>query len=116
MAPTSRILIVDDDVDLAKILAATLEGRVAAMDLAHDYAEADRMLEGEPRYDIAFIDVMLGKAPRGTELARKAAARGVQVAAMTGLAKLPDDLHGAALLTKPFSAETVRMVLESLRR
>src|SRR5260221_14649514 len=117
MAWSPRVLIVDDEVILAEALRDIVEqygARVTAT--AHDYAAAARLLEGTPEIDLAFIDLRLGDAMTGVELARQAAARGIQAVAMPGYSSLPDELAGAALLTKPFSVETVRLLFDVLGR
>src|SRR5258708_18426476 len=117
MAWSPRVLIVDDEVILAEALRDIVEqlgARVTAT--AHDYAAAVHLLTGTPEIDLAFIDLRLGDAMTGVELARQAAARGIQVVAMTGYSTLPDELAGTSLLTKPFSVETVRLLFDMLRR
>src|SRR6266851_4648654 len=98
-----RVLIVEDEVLVATALAEMIKGLGGLVEaVAHAYDEATALLDGTAGYDLAFIDLMLGDALSGVELARRAAARGIQVVAMTGYAHLPDGLDGAALLTKPF--------------
>jgi CheY-like chemotaxis protein len=112
-----RVLIVEDEVLVATALAEMIKGLGGAVEaIAHAYDEATALLNGAAGYDLAFIDLMLGGVLSGVELARQAAARDIQVVAMTGYARLPDGLDAATLLTKPFSAETVRLVFEMLGR
>src|SRR5258708_6286745 len=82
--------------------------------VARERDEALRLLEGQARYDLAFIDLKLGEAFGGVEVARRANQLGVQVIVMTGVAQLPGDIEGAALLSKPFSVEAARHVFDAV--
>ena len=118
MVPGATIVgIVDDDEFFAAGLRALLEelGHVVAVD-ARTYEDARAMVEGRAGCEVAFIDLMLGAAPSGADLARRAVANGLAVVVMTGGPSLPNDLDGAALLLKPFSREQVAMVLQEMLR
>jgi DNA-binding response OmpR family regulator len=114
MASIPRVLVVDDEKHLTKIIEDALRGWGASIvDIAHCHEDAARLLGGAAEYDFAIIDVMLGDVPRGAELARKAVARGIHVIVMTGTTEFPAGLESADLLTKPFSLETLRLLLET---
>ncbi len=116
MTRQPRVLIVDDDEILAVLLKDIVEqcGAVVGA-VAHTYDSARQLLD-TAAFDLAFIDLRLGAALTGADLARQAAARHIQVVAVTGSPTLPEGLEGVALLTKPFSVETVRLLLDTLRR
>jgi DNA-binding response OmpR family regulator len=56
-----RILIVDDDVSLARFLSTELLAQNFVVDQAHDGEEACRLLETERRYDLLILDLNLPK-------------------------------------------------------
>jgi len=110
-------LIVDDDAGVAQILADIVQGcGYVVSHVARSDAEAHALLDGEQRWDVAFVDLNLGKGPTGVEVARRAAERSPNVIVMTGLPRLPDALTGMGLLLKPFSVEQVRLLLDSIGR
>ncbi|HUA52334.1 MAG TPA: response regulator [Candidatus Sulfotelmatobacter sp.] len=112
-----RVLVVDDEELVVAVLEGILERLgVEAVESAHSFEAAAALLDGPVRHDLAFVDLRLGQTLSGIELARTAAARGVLVVAMTGERTLPEGLDGAALLTKPFSVETVRLVFDTMAR
>lgn len=53
-----RVLVVDDDEDLAEALSITMEGRGASVTIAHSGHEALQCFE-EDEFDICFMDVMM---------------------------------------------------------
>jgi CheY-like chemotaxis protein len=110
-----KAIVVDDEMLIADALSASLEEQgVDVVGVAYTYDDASQLLEEQPRSDLAFIDLKLGKALSGVRLAQRAGELGIQVIAMTG-SRLPADLEGVALLTKPFSMESVRRILDMLR-
>ncbi len=115
MSGRRRAVIIEDDKTVATILTdiVTLHG-VDVVAVAHDYDTGTALLVDDPAFDLAFIDLRLGDALNGAQLARQAVERGIQVIVVTGSSGLPEDLAAAALLTKPFSVEAVRLVLDTL--
>jgi len=88
--------------------------------IAGSRAEAVALLEQEP-FDIAFIDLFLGREYHGLELARLASARSVAVVLVTGhltdaISDTLATLHSGALLTKPFSIDQLRTVVAAVRQ
>lgn len=105
-----RAIIIDDDVTVATVLEDIVTRcGVEVVALAHDYETGARLLIN-PRCDLAFVDLQLGKALSGVDLARRAVEAGVSTIVVTGSDRLPQTLTGAALLLKPFSTETVRLL------
>jgi CheY-like chemotaxis protein len=115
-AGSIRVAIVDDEAFIARGLKQTLEdaGYVVSA-IADTYDAAVAVVEQRDALDVVFVDLGLGGMPAGIDVARRAVRNGLSVVVMTGGATLPADLAGAALLLKPFSAESVRTVLVSLR-
>jgi len=116
MAARPKAVVIDDET----LVAATLRDIVETLGtevvgVAHAYDEGLRLIEGQPGCDYAFIDLKLGRDLSGVQLAQRAVELGMKVIAVTGFPRLPDGLEGAALLTKPFSVEAVRLVLDMLR-
>ncbi len=110
-----RAVVIDDDPAVATILADVLmHCGVEVVALARDDEAGAALLGGELAFELAFIDLKLGGALKGVELARQAVERGIQVVVVTGSDRLPEDLAGPALLMKPFSMESVRLVLDTL--
>jgi DNA-binding NarL/FixJ family response regulator len=113
--PRCRAVIIDDE----PLVAMTLKDMVVrcgadVVGVAHHYDGGAALLADDPACDLAFIDLWFGNALRGVDLARQAVSRGIQVVAVTGSGRLPEDLPGAALLTKPFSTEAVRLLVNAL--
>jgi DNA-binding NtrC family response regulator len=110
------VVVIDDEVLLATALIDIVKGLGAeVVGVAHAYADALQLLEASVRCEIAFIDLKLGDTLSGVQLAQRAVELGIKVIAMTGFPRLPTGLEGAALLTKPFSIEAVRLVFDMLR-
>jgi DNA-binding response OmpR family regulator len=115
MVQCPKIIIVDDDQMITGLLTDALKGSaVDVVGVAHSYEAALPLIEAQPHCDIAFIDLRLGAALTGVELAHRAVKLGIEVVAMTGSGRLPDGLEGAALLTKPFSIEALRLLITAL--
>ena len=116
-----RALVVEDEHLIAASLAEAL--RRIGLDvggIASNRAEAVALIERDG-FDIAFIDLYLGCESHGLDLAQLASSRAVAVVLVTGqLSHAISDtlarLHSAALLTKPFSVEQLRMVIGTIRR
>lgn len=115
-----RILIVEDAVRLAKLLAEALSGQGFACDLAHSLAEAEDALAAAT-YDAIVLDLGLPdgdgldwlRARRRADLPPVLAltARGTLEERVAGLDAGVDDY-----LTKPFAAEEVAARLRALLR
>lgn len=116
-----RALVVEDEPLLAASLAESL-GRIglAVGGVASDRGEATRLLD-TGGFDIAFIDLFLGHEYHGLDLARLASARAIAVVLVTGhLSHAISDalagLRSAALLTKPYSIDQLRSVIDAVRQ
>jgi DNA-binding response OmpR family regulator len=108
-------LIVDDDSGVAQILADMVQVcGYAVSHVVHSDSDAYALLDGSSRWNVAFVDLNLGKGPTGVEVARRAAGHADNVIVMTGLPRLPDSLTGMGLLLKPFSVEQVRLLLANI--
>jgi CheY-like chemotaxis protein len=116
MSARPKVLVIDDEILVAATLRDILEALgTEVVGTAHGFDEALVLIEAQPDCAFAFIDLKLGAALSGVQLAQRAVELGIQVIAVTGSPRLPDGLQGAALLTKPFSVEAVRRVLDMLR-
>src|SRR5436190_3779805 len=101
-----RALVVEDEHLLAASLADALQ-RIGLEigGVASSRAEAVGLLDAQA-FDIAFIDLFLGREYHGLDLAKSASARGIAVVLVTGhlsdaISGTLADLPSAALLTKP---------------
>jgi len=119
----ARILIAEDDEDIAATLGRGLGAEGYAPVLAHDAAEA-LALVGEAGCDAAIVDMMLG-ADRGTDLVRALRARGMQgpvlmLSALSGVEDRTDGLEAGAddYIAKPFdfSELLARLKVQETRR
>lgn len=117
-----RILIVEDEADLARALSLSLEEAHFAVDAAADAGEARFMLE-EMSYDAIVLDVML-PGPSGWDVLRDLRQAGVPtpVLVLTALDAVADRVRGLDLgaddyLSKPFAvAELVARLRALVRR
>jgi DNA-binding response OmpR family regulator len=116
-----RILVVEDEEDLAGVLVEALEGQRYAVDRAGDGATADEMVCVND-YDLVVLDWTLpGK--NGVDLLKswRSAGRQVPVLMLTGRSGLEDRIGGLDsgaddYLTKPFSLEELFARARSLLR
>lgn len=119
-----RILIAEDDEEIAKLLKKTLEKEAFAVDYVLDGNTAMRRLEISSKdYDLVLLDLML-PGRDGLTICREARAHGVSVPILVLTAK--DDLESKVAtleagaddyLTKPFSMqELLARVRAILRR
>ncbi|MEJ0068445.1 MAG: response regulator [Pseudomonadota bacterium] len=88
--------------------------------VASNRADATALIE-QHGFDIAFIDLFLGREYHGLDLARLASARAVAVVLVTGqlshtISDTLASLRSAALLTKPFSIDQLRSVVDAVRQ
>ena len=111
-------LIVDDDLSVGQVLKDMVEGiGFAVTHVVHDDSAAYALFDADHRWDVAFVDLNLGKGgPTGVEVARRASERSNSVIVITGLPRLPDTLSGMGLLLKPFSVDQVRLILDNMNR
>lgn len=117
-----RILLVEDDADLADALAEALQDSSYAVDAAATGADADELV-GVNEYDLVILDWSI-PPPSGMELLARWRAAGVQVPVLmlTGRGRLEDRVSGLDTgaddyLTKPFAtAELLARVRSLLRR
>jgi DNA-binding response OmpR family regulator len=126
LAPAgARLLIVEDDAELAQALGASLESRGFGVRVAHTLAEARAAIAETPP-DMAIVDVILPDGD-GVALIRElcsppSASHGVPVVLMTGLGKFDaEELRRLApgsiqFLTKPFAPDALVKALQSLGR
>ena len=118
---TLKILVVDDDVDVADSLADVLELRGHDVTTVYDSAEAVEVFTHE-RFDIAFMDVMMpGKNGVESFLEIRKVKPDARVVMMTGFSvqHLLDQAleQGAAgVLHKPVAVDDVLAMLDDLQR
>jgi DNA-binding response OmpR family regulator len=116
-----RALVVEDEHLIAASLAESLRGiGLDVSGIASNRADAVALIERNG-FDIAFIDLYLGCESHGLDLAQLASSRAVAVVLVTGqLSHAISDtlarLHSAALLTKPFSVDQLRAVVDAVRQ
>lgn len=117
-----RILVVEDEVDLAAVIEAMLQLQHYSVEVVHDGDDALYYIE-QTHYDAMILDVMLpGK--NGFEVAQTLRQKGIDIPILmlTAKSQLEDKLHGLELgaddyLTKPFEgAELIARVKSLLRR
>lgn len=118
---TLRILIVEDEPEMANLLARGLRGEGYAVDLADNGIDAITLAR-EQRYDIAVLDVML-PGMSGFELCRRLReeTRGLAILLLTARDALDDRVRGLDsgaddYLTKPFGFAELAARLRALRR
>jgi DNA-binding response OmpR family regulator len=117
-----RILVVDDNRELAQSVASGLTSEAYAVDLAHDGPTADELVSINP-YDLVVLDWSI-PPPSGLELLRAWRRQGLTmpVLMLTGRTDVADRVNGLDTgaddyLTKPFSfPELLARVRSLLRR
>jgi len=116
-----RVLLVEDDRDLAGRIAEHLRGEHFAVDIAANGEDGQHQGETE-RYDVAVLDLGLPKVP-GIDVLRawRAAGRAMPVLILTardGWSEKVDGFKAGAddYLTKPFRVEELVMRLRALVR
>ncbi|RMH16723.1 MAG: DNA-binding response regulator [Acidobacteria bacterium] len=116
-----RILVVEDDEDLAEVLVESLEEARYAVDLARHGGAAEELMTAN-RYDLVILDWKI-PAPDGLELLRqwRAAGRDEPVLMLTGRREVSDRVDGLDTgaddyLTKPFSMMELMARVRSLLR
>lgn len=116
-----RILVVEDDVPLAKFIGKGLEEEHYAVDIVHDGEQA-RVLACESEYDLVILDLNLPKLDGIAVLQHLRDRKRLPVLILTGKTRLEDRIHALDAgaddcLLKPFSfAELSARVRALLRR
>lgn len=116
-----RILIVEDDIPLAKFVGKGLEEEHYAVDIVHDGEQA-RVMACESDYDLVILDLNLPKLDGMSVLQRVRDCKQSPVLILTGRTKLEDriralDCGADDCVLKPFSfAELSARVRALLRR
>ncbi len=117
-----RLLVIEDNVKMAALIAEGLSQQGYAIDLAHNGLEGERLATAEP-YDLIILDLMLPDHD-GVQLCRNLRRRGIKtsVLILTALSTTADKVAGLDAgaddyLTKPFEFdELVARVRAMLRR
>jgi len=114
-----RVLVADDNDSAGAALAAQLAGLGFDTVRADSGAEALALLDGAPRFDLAFVDAAMPGLDGATLLARLAAPPpSALLAASPELARLAAEGAGLAplpVLAKPFTRTALRTVVAQLR-
>ena len=117
-----RILVAEDEIDLAEALKMMLEMQKYSVEMVHDGEDALFYAESTP-YDLILLDVMMPKK-NGIEVVRELRSNGIHtpVLMLTAKSQLEDKVTGLEegaddYLTKPFEgAELLARVKSLLRR
>lgn len=116
-----RVLVVDDEVEMAALLARGLAGEGYDVDVAPDGIQAMTMA-GEQRYDLAVLDVTM-PGMSGFELCRRLRdqVHGIGIILLTARDAVDDRVRGLDAgaddyLTKPFAFAELAARLRALRR
>ncbi|MCX7081577.1 MAG: response regulator [Pseudomonas sp.] len=117
-----RLLLVEDEPEVAKLLAQGLSEASYAVDVAVDGMQGRRLIEEQPEYDLIILDVML-PGLNAWQLLQQIRQRGaIPVLFLTTKDGIEDRLRGLELhdddyLLKPFAvSELVARVRKLLRR
>ncbi len=116
-----RVLVVDDEAEMAALLARGLAGEGYEVDVAADGIQA-MTLVSEQKYDLAVLDVMM-PGMSGFELCRRLRdqVRGIGILLLTARDAVDDRVRGLDAgaddyLTKPFAFAELAARLRALRR
>lgn len=116
-----RILVVEDEVKIAKVIAAALRQENHAVDMIHDGEEGLAMAKAEP-YDLLVLDRML-PGMSGTEIITNLRKDGYQVPILllTALGTVDDKTTGLDsgaddYLVKPFAIDELKARTRALLR
>ena len=119
---TLRALVVEDEQLLAAHMADAL-GTIglSVVGVSNSYDDAIRQLDKPDAFDIAFIDLYLGREYHGLDLAKLATQRSIAVVLVTGqlshaISDTLSTLKSVALLIKPFSIEQLKAVVAAVRK
>lgn len=117
-----RILLIEDEIKIAKALKRALEQESYAVDMTHDSDDGYAMLTTEP-YDLAIIDRLLPGSRDGVAIIKEARAQKVQtpVLLLTALGSVKDRTDGLDAgaddyLVKPFALEELLARVRALLR
>ncbi len=123
MAPTRRILVVDDEPDLCELVAYNLERAGYEVETASDGGEAlDAVARSRPA--LIILDLMMPRVS-GQEVARKlkrsAATSTIPIVMLTAKTEELDEVQGLELgaddyITKPFSMKVLMARVEAVLR
>jgi DNA-binding response OmpR family regulator len=120
MRTVSRLLIIDDDVELCELLSSYLTAEAFSVDVVHDGAAAvDRALAGG--YALVVLDVMLPGASGFDVLRRLRAASALPVLMLTAKGDATDRVVGLELgaddyLPKPFNPRELAARIRAILR
>ncbi len=117
-----RILLIEDEVKIAKALKRALEQESHAVDVTHDGDEGHAMLTTEP-YDLAIIDRLLPGSYDGISITKEARAQNIHtpILLLTALGGTKDKASGLDAgaddyLVKPFALEELLARVRALLR
>ncbi len=119
-----RIVIVEDERDMADLVATRLRREGYKVDVAHDGIEGLGLIRAEPTPDLVVLDVMLPGMP-GTEIAAKLRddprTAGVPIIMLTARSEESDIVVGLKFgaddyVTKPFSMAVLTARIDALLR
>ncbi len=121
MAYRASILIVDDEVNVARTLQMLLERAGYQVHAAYSCAEALPLLNGNSRFDVVITDLNMEREDIGLEVARAAKSLNHKPLVMvcTGYATVENtqaalDMHIDYLLTKPVDLMELQSALGRL--
>lgn len=111
------ILVVDDEVEICRLLADILEADGHRVTCAHDAHTARELLISDPSaFDLVLLDYRLPGEDGLSLLERlRSIRRGLRVALLSGDTNLKAEGH-FALLAKPFSLASLEALTASVRR
>ncbi|MCY2926492.1 MAG: response regulator transcription factor [Planctomycetota bacterium] len=119
-----RIVIVEDERDMADLVATRLRREGYKVDVAHDGVDALALLRSEPLPDLAVLDIMLPGMP-GTEIAAKLRddprTASMPIIMLTAKSEESDIVVGLKFgaddyVTKPFSLAVLTARIDALLR
>jgi len=116
-----KILIVEDNIELADITALTLKKQGFAVDTAYSGEEGLRLLEGSEGYDVIILDLILPDIDGASLLKEIKSTVNTPVLALTAKDKEEDRVEGIKIgfddyMTKPFSHQELMARLRVLYR
>jgi two-component system, cell cycle sensor histidine kinase and response regulator CckA len=115
---TGRILVVEDNADVAKICLDQLEQLGLQADYAASFERAFDFLNSGQSYALVFSDILMPGGKSGLDLARelKRSAPAVRVVLTTGYSESAADAvsEGFTVLRKPYSLQDLKRALSEL--
>jgi PAS domain S-box-containing protein len=118
-AATPRVLVVEDDGGVRKVLALHLSRAGYVVDEAANAAEAMALVLGDQAYDLVISDIRMGESMTGIDLvaAIRAERPGIPMLLITGFADEleapPSHIDGVPILYKPFK---MKELIETVAR